>query len=79
MTQPCGLPEAVPVSEAAQLLRCSDRTIRNMVADGRLRAVKLGPHPQSPVRITMESIRALLQSDGDQSQPVGDSGEGGDQ
>lgn len=77
MTQPCDPPEGVPVSEAAALLRCSDRTIRNMVRDGRLEAVKLGPHPQSPVRIPMSSIRALLQSSSDLSQPIEDLDEEG--
>jgi excisionase family DNA binding protein len=43
--------------EAAELLGVTDRTIRNMVADGRLKAYTLGPHV---IRLRLDEVEAAL-------------------
>jgi excisionase family DNA binding protein len=44
--------------EAADHLGVTDRTIRQMIADGRLRAYRLGPRV---VRLRLDEIEAALQ------------------
>ena len=39
-----GLGPYLSMTETAELLGCTTRTIRQMVADGRLRAYRLGPN-----------------------------------
>ena len=44
--------------EAADLLGVTDRTIRNMIADGRLKAYRLGPRV---IRLRLDEVEAALQ------------------
>jgi excisionase family DNA binding protein len=44
--------------EAAEVLCLTDRTVRNMVADGRLRAYRLGPRV---VRLRLDEVEAALE------------------
>jgi excisionase family DNA binding protein len=46
------------MTETAELLGCTTRTIRQMVADGRLRAYRLGP---KFVRLRSDEVLAALQ------------------
>lgn len=48
----------ISLAEAADLLGCTDRTIRQMCADGRLKAYKLGARF---VRLRVDEIEAALQ------------------
>ena len=58
---PTGLPRrAVTVPEAAAQLGVSRWTVYRMVRDGYLVSVKLGPRPGDTMRITVDSIEALL-------------------
>ena len=52
--------ELLGVAEAARALRCSSRTVRRMVATGRLRAAKLGDGGSSRVLIARAEVRRLL-------------------
>ena len=51
------LAEFLNIVEAADRLGCNERTIRRYVADGRLRAWRLGPRM---VRIERAEVDALL-------------------
>ncbi|MGE3842423.1 MAG: helix-turn-helix domain-containing protein [Vicinamibacterales bacterium] len=44
--------------EAADILGVTDRTIRNMAAQGRLRAYRLGPRM---IRLRLDEVEAALQ------------------
>jgi excisionase family DNA binding protein len=44
--------------EAAEYLGVTDRTIRQMIADGRLRAYQLGPRV---IRLRLDEIEAAMQ------------------
>jgi excisionase family DNA binding protein len=44
--------------EAAEILGVTDRTIRNMIADGRLRAYRLGA---AVIRLRLDEVEAALQ------------------
>jgi len=44
--------------EAAELLGLTDRTVRNMIADGRLLAYQLGPRV---IRLRLDEVEAALQ------------------
>jgi excisionase family DNA binding protein len=44
--------------EAADILGVTDRTIRNMIADQRLRAYRLGPRV---IRLRLDEVEAALQ------------------
>jgi excisionase family DNA binding protein len=55
---------AIDVPSAAEMLSVSQKTIRRMLRDGRLRAVRVGRR----VVVTLESLRRL----------VGEGGTGGD-
>jgi excisionase family DNA binding protein len=50
--------EYVTVSEASKLLRCSSDTIRSLVAEGRLEAVRI--RPRGRLLITRASLNAAL-------------------
>ena len=54
------------VSEVAEILNCSDRTVRRLIKDGNLSAYKLDPDNwHSGVRIRPESLEALRGGDND--------------
>jgi excisionase family DNA binding protein len=53
-----GLGPYLSMTETAELLGCTTRTIRQMVADGRLRAHRLGP---KFVRLRSDEVLAALQ------------------
>lgn len=44
--------------EAAEVLCLTDRTVRTMIADGRLRAYRLGPRV---IRLRLDEVEAALQ------------------
>lgn len=44
-------------AEAAEYIGVTDRTIRNMIADGRLKAYTLGPHV---IRLRLDEVEAAL-------------------
>lgn len=50
-------PQRVSIADAANELGVSTRTIRNYIAEGRLKADRLGPRL---IRVRRESIEALL-------------------
>ncbi len=47
----------ITLKEAAEVLCITDRTVRNMVADGRLRAYRLGPRV---VRLRLDEVESAL-------------------
>ncbi len=49
------------VEEAATSLRCHRETVRRMISDGRLPAVKLHPARRGAVRIRTEDVERLMQ------------------
>lgn len=55
------LPALLTTHEAAQALRCSEFTIRRMAADGRLRASRLGPAANAPIRVPVRELERLLE------------------
>lgn len=52
--------EVFKIFEVQALLKVSRPTVNRMLRDGRLKKVKLGPGKTSAVRITRESVEALL-------------------
>lgn len=50
--------EFISQRDAAELIGVTDRTIRNMIADGRLKAYTLGPRV---VRLRRSEVEAALQ------------------
>ena len=54
-------PAILTTGQAAILLQCHINTIKNMVADGRLHAVKVG----NGWRIEKETVKALFESGAD--------------
>jgi len=46
--------------EVAALLGVTERTVRNWIASGKLKAYKLGPAPNAPVRIHGKSLKNFL-------------------
>jgi excisionase family DNA binding protein len=59
VTTPDAPSEFLTVAEAAELLRCSEPTIRRRIRDRELTAVKLGPG-RSVIRIPRGAIGAWL-------------------
>lgn len=57
--RPLAVPRSVTVAEAAQELKVTVRTVRNMIRDGRLKSMKSG----KIVRVTADSMRRLLTDD----------------
>jgi excisionase family DNA binding protein len=55
-----GSAEYVPVREAARLLGVGRNTIRKMIRDGTVKAIRLGPRQ---TRISVASIEALADGD----------------
>lgn len=51
-------PVYITQKEAAQVLCLTDRTVRTMIADGRLRAYRLGPRV---IRLRLDEVEAALQ------------------
>lgn len=51
-------PVYITQQEAAKLLGLTDRTVRNMIADGRLLAYQLGPRV---IRLRLDEVEAALQ------------------
>lgn len=45
-------------SEASEVLAVTSRTVRNMIADGRLRAYRLGPRV---IRLRLDEVEAALE------------------
>lgn len=50
----------ISTAEAADLLGCSERTIRNMIEAGELKAYRLTPADQSHYRIPRLQIESIL-------------------
>ena len=48
----------ITIEETAELLRVTDRTIRHMIADGRLKAYHLGPRI---IRFRLSEVESALQ------------------
>ncbi len=55
-------PEALTIKQVAQALQVSEGTVRNLIAQGRLKAVRLGG-PGSSVRIPRREFERLLEDD----------------
>lgn len=45
--------------EAAAALGCTPATVRRMIAEGRLPAVRLGPAPRGQLRVPAAALRTL--------------------
>ncbi len=50
---------ALTVAEAAGALGVSPVTVRRMIADGRLSAIRLGPPPSGHLRVPPSSLESL--------------------
>jgi excisionase family DNA binding protein len=61
-------PEVLTVDQAAVVLQVSPRTIRNLIEQGRLRAVHLGGRPGTSLRIPKSEIDRLLRGEEDKDQ-----------
>jgi len=59
--------DVMDITEAAALLRCSERTIRRMVASGKLAARRLGESDRGELRFSRKRLQEWV-----------DSAEGGD-
>jgi excisionase family DNA binding protein len=53
------LPARVSIKRAGEYLDCSDKTIRRRIADGSLKAHRIGPQS---IRIDRESLLALAEA-----------------
>jgi excisionase family DNA binding protein len=53
-------PHLLRVPEAAEILRCSDRQIRRLIATGRLRAARIAPAGSSRVLIPRDAAANLI-------------------
>jgi excisionase family DNA binding protein len=62
MTNVAAPQELLTISETAELLRCSEESIRRKVRSGELPAVQLGP-PGSAIRIPRAALEAWLYAD----------------
>ncbi|AEJ92080.1 helix-turn-helix domain-containing protein [Mycobacterium tuberculosis] len=51
------LPQRASIQQVADHLGVSTRTVRNYIADGKLKAVRLGPRL---IRIERDSVEALM-------------------
>jgi excisionase family DNA binding protein len=49
------------VEECAVALRVTRKTVYRMIGDGRLRALRLGDAPTSPLRISAGSLAAFIE------------------
>jgi excisionase family DNA binding protein len=49
-------PHLLTVKEAAQVLRCSEWTVRAKVSSGQIPALRLGDGPKSPIRISARDL-----------------------
>ena len=56
LDRPLAVPRSVTIAEAARELKVSERTVRNMIRDGRLKGMKAG----KIVRVAADSLRRLL-------------------
>ncbi|MFN2467036.1 MAG: helix-turn-helix domain-containing protein [Gaiellaceae bacterium] len=56
--------ELYTVAEAAAALRLSAASVYRRIADGEIRAVRLGTGPSPPLRIPATELRALVNGDG---------------
>jgi excisionase family DNA binding protein len=57
----------ITTAEAAALLHVSEETVRRYTRTGKLSAVKVGGHKQSPIRIPISSVIAHLHPAADRS------------
>lgn len=57
-----GLPPLLSLSETAEYLQVSERTVRRYITTGRLLAHKLSAAPQGRVRIHRDDLAAFLES-----------------
>jgi excisionase family DNA binding protein len=57
MSESRELPKFPTINQSAQYLNLCDRTIRRMIADGRLKAYRIGG--KSTIRVDRESLMAL--------------------
>lgn len=60
VSQPSALPTHLTMAEAAGVLRCSTRWVRQLVSDGRLPAARVGTSRRSHVRISRTAVERLL-------------------
>ncbi|AEK07402.1 DNA binding domain protein [Mycobacterium phage Rockstar] len=51
------LPQRASIQQVADHLGVSTRTVRNYIADGKLKAVRLGPRL---IRVERDSVEALM-------------------
>jgi len=57
------------ITQVAELLDCSEKTIRRRVDDGQIPAVRLGDAPTSPIRIEIADIAAFLERSSEGRRP----------
>ena len=55
-------PQVLTFIEAADMLRCSVRTVRSMAKLGRIQGLSYGGNPNIFTRVTLASIRLFLES-----------------
>lgn len=53
------LPSRLTIKRAAQHLGVCDKTIRRKIADGQLKAYRIGGGLRSPIRVDRDSLLAL--------------------
>ena len=67
------MPDTLTTTEAAALLKVSERTIRNMIERGSIHAHKLDPNSKSVYRIPAAEIKRILaERENAGSQPTGE-------
>jgi excisionase family DNA binding protein len=49
------------VGEVALRLRQSERTVRDKIADGSLRAIRIGDGPRAPIRVASSELARWLE------------------
>lgn len=54
--------EIISTREAADLLGCSEKTVRNMIARGSLQASKLDPQAKSVYRISRADVEKIIKA-----------------
>lgn len=61
MSENASLPLLLTVDEVAKHLRCSAGQVYKMVADGRLKAMRLGGTPQGSLRIRRSVVDSYIE------------------
>lgn len=56
-------PELLTVHEVAELLRCSEDTVRRRIGSGELPAVRTGTGPRTPLRVKATVLDQFIYGD----------------